>query len=142
MATLTGEVTLPYSFETHGKSSCLVIKISDVSFMDVRLIELASKVVELSVIKINSPIKYKLEFRTPLANDLKRSYAVSAVMNKGWCSGQKSQDWLRKGDFLSPPYQVKLSQTTKLYRRNIKLSCYGKFNIIINIILISFLFKQ
>ena len=83
--------------------SCLTVKLDDVSLQDTSstvIMRAVVKDLEKSYKKGES-LKYKLEFPGDKDLDDKKDYSVSAVLNNGWCAKEDSNDWIKKGDFLT-----------------------------------------
>ena len=122
-----GAIKFPNAPLTLANSSCMIVKLSDISFMDVPSNELASVNIDVSGKKVDRSIQYSLRSGQPLRKYLEiRTFAVSAIVVKGRCADFNSDSLLQKGDYMSMGKQVRLRDKRESYFVNLPLSCYGK----------------
>ena len=121
---ITGKIT----FQGKGpkrlpRNSRLTVEFEDVSRMDAAAIPLAKTVVDLSRYRRGRPLFYTIICKRPeLAH---RFYSISAVLNVGWKARAKSDEWIRKGDYLNDMFfQVHIKKSKSVYERNIQLIKY------------------
>ena len=67
---------------------------------------------------------YNLTFTKPTENQVE--YTISAVLNMGWCSHDKS-DWIHGGDYLTTTsFGIEISDKKDLYEADIEVEHYQK----------------
>ena len=67
---------------------------------------------------------YNLTFTKPTENRVE--YTISAVLNMGWCSHDKS-DWIHGGDYLTTTsFGIDISDKEDLYETDIEVEHYQK----------------
>ena len=126
---MSGEIIFPNAVSTLPESSCVIIKLKDVSFHDT-----SSNVLASNIFKVNGKnvqrIEYSLNSKKPLEENLNRVTVVTAVVNVGWCKSENSDDWLREGDYLSVMrHRVILTNDEDTYTHNINVVCYCKYGV-------------
>ena len=102
---LEGEIKFPAENapDSLKPGSCLTVKLEDTSLQNAN----STVVLRLFLMGIEKAyrkgraLKYKLDFPREKGLDDKASYAVSAVVNNGWCPEGGSKEWIRKDDFLT-----------------------------------------
>ena len=79
--------------------SCLRVVFEDVLIQDDASVVYKAEEFNVTNADINTHYEYK--FTTKKPKDVHEFYAVSAVLNVGWCPDPDSDDWIRDFDFLS-----------------------------------------
>ena len=79
--------------------SCLRVVFEDVSLADQGSVVYKTEEFNVSDTDINA--HYMYEFKTKKPKENHEFYAISAVLNVGWCADQDGDDWIRNFDFLS-----------------------------------------
>ena len=107
--------------------SCLIVKLLDVSYMDVSANIHDAVKINISGIPANE-LGYLLTSKMPTEEYLvSRTFDVSAVINVGWCKTENSLDWLKKGDYLSQhTNEVMIKSKQVNYIKHIDVNCFGK----------------
>ena len=109
--------------------SCLNLFFEDVSVQDVTSVVYAKKQTNVSNFDMKKQYNYLLE--TMMPNDTKLTFAISVVLNVGWCPSENSTSWVRNKDFLSKSaVKVPLNPDEVSYTRDIIAVYYCKFPII------------
>lgn len=79
-------------------------------------------------------MEFSFKSQKPNVEFLNREFALTAVINVGWCSdgstsvnGSTSSEWIRPGDFLSVERHPIIFEENRFeYGHNIKVVCYGE----------------
>ena len=97
----------------------------DVSLQDEASVVYENKEFNVSSADMNTHYEYK--FKTKKPKDIHEFYAISAVLNVGWCPDPDSDDWVRDFDFLSDTtIFVPISENTTDYEVNVPVVFHCK----------------
>lgn len=106
--------------------SCLRVVFEDVSMQDVDSVVYKTEEFNVSSTDINA--HYDYEFKTKKPRESHEFYAVSAVLNVGWCPDPDSESFVRDFDFLSDTtIYVPINENTTDYEVNVPVVFYCKF---------------
>ena len=106
----------------------------DVSIQDDESVVYKTEEFNVSSVDINAHYEYEFKTRKPKYNH--EFYAVSAVLNVGWCPDPDSNSWLRDFDFLSDTtIYVPISDNTTDYEVDVPVVFHCKLT---KFLLISF----
>eukprot|EP00795_Rhopilema_esculentum_P016580 gene16580-8004_t len=97
--TIRGKVTFEKSPGKLPTPSCLRVVFEDVSVQDDGSVVYKTEEFNVSNSDISAHYDYKFKTKKPKTHH--EFYAVSAVLNVGWCASPDSNDWIRNFDFLS-----------------------------------------
>ena len=111
------------------KNSCVKIRLEDTTIQDISSYTLAEVFMGTStdIALTNNEIPYIVRSKKPIVSEFKRYFAVSAVVNMGWCSRDVSNgDWIREGDYkTSTSFQVPpMNEKEDVYTINIMAEHY------------------
>lgn len=110
-------------------SSCLRVRLIDISFQDVASNVLSEVVIDVSS-QDSSKLGYMLTSKLPSEKYLRRTYAVSATLNHGWCKKENSVFWLKKNDYINQKiHRIQLQSLQKNYVKDIHVSCHGEWHV-------------
>jgi uncharacterized lipoprotein YbaY len=122
---ISGDVILPRAMGSLPTSSCLLVKVKDVSMMDGSSHVIATSLIDVSQKDVERKIQYTLESDKPVQEYLNRMFALSAVLNMGWCKSNKTNEWIRSGDYLSVKrHHVIFNKKQREYNMDINIECY------------------
>lgn len=106
--------------------SCLRVVFEDISIQDDDAVLYETKEFNVSSTDINADYEYS--FTTQKPRFIHEFYAVSAVLNVGWCPDPDSDNLIRDFDFLSDTtIYVPISENTTDYEVNVPVVFYCKF---------------
>ena len=127
-ATIFGNIIVSEPLAKLPKPSCLKIRIKDISNKDIYSHVLITKEIDLSGKKIVNNFDYELKFRKPIDGHLNSGYAITAVLNIGWCHDLHVYPWIRIGDFLTiKQHTITLEDGMNGYVKDINIECYGNY---------------
>ena len=116
--TIHGKVSFKKSPGQLPPKSCLRVVFEDVSIQDDASVVYKTEEFNVSSSSIDSHFEYKFSSKRPKHHH--EFYAVSAVLNVGWCPDPDSESWIRDFDFLSDTtIYVPISENTTDYEVNI-----------------------
>ena len=126
--TIRGRVIFPRIPGKLPEGSCLNVRFSDTSMQDASSIELASAQLNVSGMNMAKQFNFMLESNKPAEEENWRTLSIDAVLNVGWCPSPDSDEWVRKGDYLTDT-NFRISMTHELvYDKDLPVICYCKLH--------------
>ncbi|XP_066911698.1 uncharacterized protein [Clytia hemisphaerica] len=114
--TLTGEIEFKKELGVLPNGSCIKLRLEDISIADGSLFLVGERKFDLSGVEIKTTYQYKFTVPKPIEDDLHEFFAISAVLNKGWCSEGMG---FEEGDlYTDTNFMVSLTNETDRYDDN------------------------
>lgn len=115
----------PKSVGKLPKSSCLIVIFRDTTYADASAIYLAEKKIDMSNVSIDLTYPYEIKSSKPKPSW--REYSVTAILNRGWCPDNRTQEWLRTGDFfMDTRHRVGVNPYSNKYEVDLEMVIDGK----------------
>ncbi|XP_066929219.1 uncharacterized protein [Clytia hemisphaerica] len=114
--TLTGEIEFKKELGVLPNGSCIKLRLEDISIADGSSFLVGERKFDLSGVEIKTTYQYKFTVPKPIEEDLHEFFAISAVLNKGWCSEGMG---FEEGDlYTDTNFMVSLTNETDRYDDN------------------------
>ena len=119
-----GKITFPRPTGRLPFPSCLRIKLADVSLQGAPSVSIKEIKIDVSNTDVGTEYQYILETKKPIA--WWKDYAISAMLNKGWCKADGEKKSIKKGDYWTDTnFRVDITEEREEYLKDISVVCFG-----------------